>query len=331
MALAGGISSMIDQDAWHRYNAEGYLDLGCLLNATEEANLRQRADDIAAGRLENSSIRLQLDTGGSYDNLAPIVQRFDAGTTRYRKIQGLETDEHFGALLRKPLFAEVCAHEYGPHTPISVFRAMIMNKPAELGTILPWHQDGGDVWALDRDPLVTIWVALDRADETNGCVEVVVGSHRLGLLSRYGSTISDDDAAHHCRPELVRPLVVEPGHAVLMHNWLIHRSGVNPSTAPRRAFTACLMDGRTRGLLTGQLYPLVFDGNGVVPFPWLDQLAHDVEAHRSSFERAEEYAKSLLHTNDLLRASAETTATYARSLELEVAKLRAYIESDGHR
>ena len=41
------------------------------------------------------------------------------------------------------------------------------------------------------------------------------------------------------------PLEVEAGHAVLLHNWLIHRSGVNPTPAPRRAFTVCYMDGRT--------------------------------------------------------------------------------------
>jgi len=82
-----------------------------------------------------------------------------------------------------------------------------------------------------------------------------------------------------------------------------------------------------RGLLTGPLFPLVFHGDGLPPFPWLDQLGDDVDARRSSFERAEEVASSMLYTNDLLRASADIAATYARSLEHEVAKLRGVINA----
>jgi hypothetical protein len=38
---------------------------------------------------------------------------------------------------------------------VSLICALVMTKPAGQGTIPPWYQDGGDVWALDRDPLVT--------------------------------------------------------------------------------------------------------------------------------------------------------------------------------
>ena len=73
---------------------------------------------------------------------------------------------------------------------------MVMSKPAGPdggGTPLPWHQDGGDWWALDRDPLTFVWLALSPATRENGAVQVVRGSHRRGLLSRRGHTLS---AAH---------------------------------------------------------------------------------------------------------------------------------------
>ena len=133
-----------------------------------------------------------------------------------------------------------------------------MNKPAGQGTVLPWHQDGGDVWALDRDPLVTIWVALDPATRANGCVEVVPGHAPAGP--------AEPVRQHASRRRTSAPLPrrsassrsrSRPGHAVLLHNWLIHRSGVNPSPVPRRAFTACYMDGRTQSILTGNHFPLV--------------------------------------------------------------------------
>ena len=36
-------------------------------------------------------------------------------------------------------------------------------KGADGGTELPWHQDGGSFWGLDRDPELQIWTALDDA------------------------------------------------------------------------------------------------------------------------------------------------------------------------
>ena len=236
---------------------------------------------------------MQLDTGGAYEELPEAVPSFDRGTMLYRKIQGLETDDLFSRLVRHPLFLEICARQYGPHAAISIFRAMVMNKPAGQGTVLPWHQDGGDVWALDRDPLVTIWVALDPATRANGCMEVVPGTHRLGLLSPTAARSRRRTSARHCPPERVQPLEVEAGHAVLLHNWLIHRSGVNPSPAPRRAFTVCYMDGRTQSILTGNHFPLVAGSLPAEPYPFVRQLRDEnVHPPRDAGE-AERYAKSL--------------------------------------
>lgn len=284
---------MLTEQQWQEYDREGFLHLGKVLEGEEIEALRQRADDLALGNLRNPNVQMQLDTGGAYDELAEIVPGFERGTVLYRKIQGLENDDLYSRLVRQPIFLEVCARVYGPHVPVSIFRAMVMNKPAGQGTILPWHQDGGAVWALDRDPLVTIWIALDPATRANGCVEIVPGTHRLGLLSTFGSTITEEDAERHCPPDRIQPLEVEAGHAVLLHNWLIHRSGVNPSPVPRRAFTACYMDGRTQSILNGNYFPLVAGSLPAEPYPYVRQLRDDCATLREMREDADRYAKSL--------------------------------------
>jgi polysaccharide pyruvyl transferase WcaK-like protein len=285
--------TMITEQQWSDYSRDGFLHLGKVLEAEELEDLRQRADDLALGNVRNPDVQLQLDTGGAYEELPAAVRSFDRGTMLYRKIQGLETDELFSRLVRHPLFLEICARQYGRHAAVSIFRAMVMNKPAGQGTILPWHQDGGDVWALDRDPLVTVWVALDPATRANGCMEVVPGTQRLGLLSLYGSTVAEEDVERHCLPERVQPLEVEAGHAVLLHNWLIHRSGINPSPVPRRAVTICYMDGRTQSILTGNYFPLVAGSLPAEPYPFIRQLQEENRALREMREETERYAKSL--------------------------------------
>lgn len=313
--------STVSDQQWRDYAEQGFLHLGELLSVDELEALRTRADDLALGRVTNSRVEMQLDTGGRYEDLPEATGDFGAGTLLYRKVQGLETDDLYAAVLRRQVFVDIAARHYGPHAPVSLFRAMVMNKPAGQGTVLPWHQDGGDVWALDRDPLVTIWVALDPATVANGCVEVIPGSHRLGLLSAQGSSVSQEDATRHCPADQVHPVEVPAGHAVLMHNWLIHRSGVNPTSQPRRAFTACYMDGRTRNTLTGDHFPMIFGPQSIPSFPFLDHLERERDHFRGAAAASEEYALSLRDENKVLHASVAAATAHAQTLEVEVQRL----------
>jgi hypothetical protein len=305
--------ALTDHD-WEHFHKQGFMHLGKVLSDDEVSALKQRADDLALGTIKNPDVQMQLDTGGAYKDLPAAVPGFETGTLLYRKIQGLENDPLFLKLIRTPVFMEVCLAMYGNHNPISIFRAMIMNKPAGQGTILPWHQDGGVVWALDRDPLVTIWVALDGATKANGCMDCIPGSHRLGLLSLYGSTVSDENVSIHCPPDRAHPLEVESGHAVLLHNWLIHRSGINPSPIPRRAFTMCCMDGRTRNTLTGNLFPMIHGNPPQEASPFTSILREERVALEKQAQEATEYALSLAEDNKVLRQMREDAETYAKTL-----------------
>src|SRR5207247_2608487 len=114
-ARAQPAPQLVGDRAWSDYQRDGYLRLGRLLELDEVAALCQRADDLALGHLRNPGVQMQLDTGGPYDELADAVPAFAEGTRLYRKLQGLETDPLFARLLHHPLFAEICARQYGPH------------------------------------------------------------------------------------------------------------------------------------------------------------------------------------------------------------------------
>lgn len=285
--------SLIDDEQWEKFDRDGFVSLGQVVPSCDVSSMATRADDLATGRVANASVQFQLDTGGSYDDLSAAVDHLDEPTLLYRKIQGLERDDVFRKVLDLPIIGELCARMYGPHAGVSIFRAMIMNKPAHQGTSLPWHQDGGDVWGLDRDPLVTLWLAIDAATPENGCVELIPGSHRLGVLTAHGSTLTAEDATKHCPPERATPMVAAPGEMFLLHNWTIHRSGINPSPQPRRAFTICLMDARTISVSTGNRFPLLRGAEPSEPYPFVRQHQIDAAFYRDSHSRAAEYAHSL--------------------------------------
>lgn len=251
-------------DQWQRFERDGYLPLGPVLSADELAGLQQRIDDIMLGRAQvpYERIMMQLDsTTGNIADAGPQTKGHKGATLAYRKIQDLELDPLFLACMQKPLFKHICETVHGAGARVAAFRAMFMNKPSEQGTPLAWHQDR---WTdLDRDPLVTIWIALDPATIANGCVQVIPGSHR--------KVVNPEDSAGFLRPDQIAALLathkpvfleVPAGEALLLHNWTLHSSDVNRTPIPRRAFSVCYMDAATQSK-SGAKFPVMF-GEGAL-------------------------------------------------------------------
>jgi ectoine hydroxylase-related dioxygenase (phytanoyl-CoA dioxygenase family) len=249
----------ISETQWRTFEENGYLHLGQVLDGPELAALQQRIDDIMLGRaaVDCGRLLMQLDPA-QYTQGVEQTHGFKGATLSYRKIQNLELDPLFLAYLQRPLFRELSARVYGPNVPIACFRAMFMNKPARHGTLLPWHQDA---WThLDRQPRLTVWTALDPATQANGCVQVIPGSHNLGLVNpdHPSGFLTEEQTKRYCPEDKIVYLELQPGEAVVLHNWLLHRSDANGTDTARRAFSVCYMDARTRAS-NGETFVTVFD------------------------------------------------------------------------
>ena len=141
----------------------------------------------------------------------------------YRKIEKLELDPLFRAWMTNALFERIARRLIAG--PIALYRAVLFTKSAAGGTALPWHQDGGRFWGLDRPPELQIWTALDDCPVEAGCVEVVDGSHAAGLATAEGGVISDALLARRPTPKRrALPLPTRAGEGLLIHNHLWHRS-----------------------------------------------------------------------------------------------------------
>jgi hypothetical protein len=250
------MENTITASQWGFYEENGYLKLGPVLNPSDVEALCGRIDDIMMGRAEVDYDRLLMQLDGQTEQTLGSK----GPTLGYRKIQNLEHDPLFCEYMARPLFHDICRRVYGG-APIACYRAMFMNKPARQGTFLPWHQDHWPV--LDRDPLLTVWTALDPATVANGCVQVIPGSHRR-LVNPDASSgfLTTEQAAEHCRPEEIVHLELAAGEAVLLHNWLLHASDVNTTDHARRAFSVCYMDARTRHRNGAEAFTTVFESNG---------------------------------------------------------------------
>jgi ectoine hydroxylase-related dioxygenase (phytanoyl-CoA dioxygenase family) len=121
---------------------------------------------------------------------------------------------------------------------------MILKEPF-VGGAWEWHQDYGywyDTGCLFPD-MASCLIAVDRATRSNGCLQVIRGSHRMGRVNHGpigDQTGADPERVAAALERLERVDVeLEPGSAVFFHGNTLHRSDRNTSPDPRWAFIAC--------------------------------------------------------------------------------------------
>jgi phytanoyl-CoA hydroxylase len=266
--LDSTMKETLTEKQWQEFDERGFVILGRLFDDETLSTLQQRIDDIMLGKADcdYDRIMMQLDsTDGSYSKAGPQSYGHKGATLDYRKIQQLEYDPVYLDYMQRPVFKHICERVYGAGTDISCFRAMFFNKPARKGTYLPWHQDRWN--NLDRDPLVTVWTALDPCTETNGAVKLIPGSHKKGCINpSHGSGfMTEEQAQEHCRAEDMVYLELEAGEVALLHNWVMHSSDINRTGISRRGFSTCYMEAATR-TNSGGSYPVVFGEGALVPY-----------------------------------------------------------------
>lgn len=145
-------------------------------------------------------------------------------------------DSWFRELLFSPKFKDVAELLLGE--PAEPKNLQWFNKPPRLSKPTPPHQDGY-YFMLEPNEAVTMWLALDTVDETNGCVRYMPGSHRQPIRAHDRTTIlgfsqgvSDYSDADRAR-EVAIP--AEPGDLLVHHAGTIHRADNNNSDRTRRA------------------------------------------------------------------------------------------------
>ena len=145
----------------------------------------------------------------------------------------------FHDLLWCPAFVKVA--EQLVAGPVRFWHDQLFCKPAHHGGVVAWHQDYS-YWTRTKPMAhLTCWIALDDADEANGCIQYVPGSHQWDLLPITGLAgdmdairkTLDDDQWEQMQNPVCHPL--RAGEASFHHCLTVHGSSENRTRRPRRA------------------------------------------------------------------------------------------------
>jgi non-haem Fe2+, alpha-ketoglutarate-dependent halogenase len=146
------------------YNRQGHLAPFEAYTADEIVEIRNYFDDLLA--------RVVAEGGNSYS--------ISSAHLKYGPVYDILTNPRIVDCVADLLGEAVIA--WGSH--------FFCKMPGD-GLAVAWHQDAS-YWPLSPSKAVTVWLAIDDADEENACMKFISGSHHFGAM-----TFRPSDPAEH--------------------------------------------------------------------------------------------------------------------------------------
>ena len=152
-------------------------------------------------------------------------------------------DDVFGAAARSERIVDSIEAVLGG--PAAFYHSKLTLKKPRVGGAWEWHQDYG-YWQKSGflyPHMASVFIAVDASTRTNGCLQVVRGSHLLGRIEHGtvgGQTGADMDAVEQALKVMDHVHVeMDPGDALFFHCNTLHASGRNDSDHSRNVFLCC--------------------------------------------------------------------------------------------
>jgi Protein involved in biosynthesis of mitomycin antibiotics/polyketide fumonisin len=218
----------LTEDQIETFHRDGYIVIKSFCG-------KQEIDKLYSTAIEDSAI-----TGHSLD-----LNDLSGKKTRL-SLWFTPGNDVFGYLTRSEKMIHAVSPLLDSDSPVCHFHSKLMQKEPRVGGAWEWHQDYG-YWYKNQfmypDQLISVMVALTKANKENGCLQVIRGSHKLGRVNHgfSGEQVGADmimvnNALRNM--ELVY-CELEPGDALVFHSNLLHRSEANLSDYPRWSIISC--------------------------------------------------------------------------------------------
>jgi phytanoyl-CoA hydroxylase len=151
----------------------------------------------------------------------------------------IRNDAFWVRLITDSRLVDIAECFIGPN--IACFTAHYICKPPYDGQPVLWHQDAA-YWSLEPMNALTIWLAVDASNITNGCLRMIPGSHRIPVhvpslrvdTPNVLFSSSDDWLVDKLAREAgIVNIELEPGDVSIHHPNILHCSEPNTSSARR--------------------------------------------------------------------------------------------------
>ena len=233
---------MLTNDQLASYHRDGYVVVNDLFDA-EESDLLLKVALSDQALAEEATAVQTIDHTQKQD--ARVVFQGD-GTGRKSQfwVDDNVGDDFYSAIARCRRVVDPMEQILGGE--VYHWHHKMMLKHARSGGAFRWHQDFG-YWHATGPCLFpymgSCMIAVNRTTRENGCLQVLAGSHHIGLIQHTrvdGQATPDPERVEAAVERL--PLVhleLDPGAGVFFHCNLLHRSDANESDHPRWTLICC--------------------------------------------------------------------------------------------
>jgi ectoine hydroxylase-related dioxygenase (phytanoyl-CoA dioxygenase family) len=218
----------LTQEQIASYQHDGYVIVKEFFSKTEAEKLYQTATH------DDNLIRNALDINDQMGKKSRLSLWFTPG------------NDVFGYLTRSQKTVSSVASLLDSDSPVCHYHSKLMQKEPMVGGAWEWHQDYG-YWYKNQfmfpDQLMSVMVALTPANQQNGCLQVIKGSHKLGRVNHgfAGEQVGADLVMVNNALKTMDLIYVEleAGDTLFFHSNLLHRSEANLSDNPRWSIISC--------------------------------------------------------------------------------------------
>jgi phytanoyl-CoA hydroxylase len=233
-----------------RFQEQGFLVVNDLISSEWLHQIQEQTSDLHEQMAEKLPEGVHVSWEHEVD--ASIQRRIKQ--LMHAELVSLAIDR----MIRSSEVLDVVEALMGPD--ISLYHSKLLMKAAREGTVTPWHQDYGYWAAEDNRPLMlNCMLQIDDSTVENGCLQMVPGSHRKGLMKHDSAKIPFGrflPGYFQPREDAV-PLPMLAGSAIFFGPLVIHGSDANRSDQQRRAVTIAYNvtgngEGRCREWLRGR-------------------------------------------------------------------------------
>ena len=211
---------MLTPDALRAWRKQGYLVLRDHLDAERVAALRAVVEEIQAWP----------EAPGRWMHYFESSPAGDDGRQLCRTENFYPYHGGFAAFLDDPASQELVGELLDE--PAVLFKEKINYKlPGGAGFVA--HQDAPAYTTFAQTHHITLLVPVDAMTSDDGCLEVVSGRHGEGMLPQEADGTL---ARSWVESADWRTVGAAPGDVVVLDSYAPHRSGVNRTARPRRAF-----------------------------------------------------------------------------------------------
>ncbi|MCY4018485.1 MAG: phytanoyl-CoA dioxygenase family protein [Chloroflexi bacterium] len=244
----------VSVDEYKAFRRDGYLVLRGLVAPDEVRQLAAYTEDLMAGRATLPGVPPPADDASDRER-----------RLHYERVHmPHRTEEIAERFLLHPRVVDVLEALIGPDV-LGLQTMLFFKQPGQAGQ--GFHQDSYYI-PTQPDTLIGAWIAIDPANEDNGCLWITPGSQHEPIypdcdgVTQQGDTILNDiesiiNASHPdvekntlakiaLRYETEVAIPAQPGDVVFFGGHVLHRSHHNDSDKPRRAFVSHYCNARSR-------------------------------------------------------------------------------------